>query len=256
MVLPSCCRRCSPTHAGAGVDARWAVINGDRRFFEITKRIHNHLYGTPGDGGPLGAAERRDYEETARRNAEGLAAMVQPGDIVVLHDPQTAGARARAAPRRVPRRLALPRRYRPPNAHSESAWDFLRPYLGEVEGYVFSCARFAPDWVPRERLAVDRAVDRSVLGQERADPAPRRRRGCCSKSACSPAVGEPSREFTRRDGTRGRVGGSVDLVGTGPPPPPDVPVVLQASRWDALKDMPGVMRGFAERLAEASATRI
>jgi trehalose synthase len=56
-------------------------------------------------------------------------------------------------------------------------------------------------------------------------------------------------EFTRRDGRRGRIGGSVDLVGTGPPPAPDVPIVLQASRWDALKDMPGVMRGFAERLA-------
>src|SRR6266576_3665710 len=60
---------------GAGVDARWAVIKGDARFFEITKRIHNHLYGTPGDGGPLGTAEHRDYEETALRNADELAAM-------------------------------------------------------------------------------------------------------------------------------------------------------------------------------------
>ena len=39
---------------GAGVDARWVVVNGDGRFFEITKRIHNRLYGVPGDGGPLG----------------------------------------------------------------------------------------------------------------------------------------------------------------------------------------------------------
>jgi trehalose synthase len=39
------------------------------------------------------------------------------------------------------------------------------------------------------------------------------------------------------------------MVGTQPPPPPDVPIVLQASRWDTLKDMPGVMLGFAERLA-------
>ena len=49
---------------GAGVDARWLVIDGDPRFFEITKRVHNHLYGTPGDGGPLSSSERRDYEET------------------------------------------------------------------------------------------------------------------------------------------------------------------------------------------------
>ncbi len=46
---------------GAGVDARWVVIEGDRDFFRITKRIHNHLHGAPGDGGPLGDAEREAY---------------------------------------------------------------------------------------------------------------------------------------------------------------------------------------------------
>jgi trehalose synthase len=43
---------------GAGVDARWLVIEGDPEFFAITKRIHNGLYGSPGDGGELGQAER------------------------------------------------------------------------------------------------------------------------------------------------------------------------------------------------------
>jgi trehalose synthase len=38
----------------------------------------------------------------------------------------------------------------------------------------------------------------------------------------------------------------VDVVRTGPPPDPDVPLVVQVSRWDGLKDMAGVMRGFAE----------
>jgi trehalose synthase len=51
---------------GADIDARWIVMEGDARFFEITKRIHNHLYGTAGDGGPLGDAERRHYEEMWR----------------------------------------------------------------------------------------------------------------------------------------------------------------------------------------------
>jgi trehalose synthase len=35
------------------------------------------------------------------------------------------------------------------------------------------------------------------------------------------------------------------MLGTGMVPSLSVPVVLQASRWDRLKDMPGVMRGFA-----------
>ncbi len=232
---------------GAGVDARWAVIEGDGRFFEITKRIHNHLYGTHGDGGPLGAAERRDYEETARRNADELASMVKPGDVVVLHDPQTAalGAAVHRAGAHVVWRchVGIDR----PNAHSDLAWSFLRPYLEHVEAFVFSCARFAPDWVPKDRLTVIApSIDPFSAKNEPIQPDDvvtiLQRVGLLADGR------EPSHQFTRRDGTRGRVGGPVDLVGTGRPPSPDVPIVLQASRWDALKDMPGVMRGFAERL--------
>lgn len=32
-------------------------------------------------------------------------------------------------------------------------------------------------------------------------------------------------------------------------PGPDEDIVLQVSRWDGLKDMPGVMRGFTEHVA-------
>jgi trehalose synthase len=76
---------------GAGVDARWLVIEGDPAFFEITKRIHNGLYGTPGDGGPLGAAEHHHYDHVMRRNSHEILALVRAGDIAVLHDPQPAG---------------------------------------------------------------------------------------------------------------------------------------------------------------------
>ena len=36
----------------------------------------------------------------------------------------------------------------------------------------------------------------------------------------------------------------------------DVPVVLQASRWDGLKDMAGVMAGFADHLAAMGAAHL
>src|SRR6185437_2826089 len=39
---------------GAGVDARWVVIDGTPEFFRVTKRLHNALHGSPGDGSPLG----------------------------------------------------------------------------------------------------------------------------------------------------------------------------------------------------------
>ena len=54
---------------GAGVDSRWLVIEGDENFFRVTKRLHNHLHGFEGDGGPLGPEERACYEATIDRNA-------------------------------------------------------------------------------------------------------------------------------------------------------------------------------------------
>ncbi len=139
---------------GAGVDAQWVVIQGDPHFFEITKRIHNNLHGAPGDGGPLGENERRHYEEILRANADELLALVRPSDIVLLHDPQTAGlghALARAGVIVVWRchvgADAL-------NEHTERAWAFLRPYLDDVDAYVFSRAAYAPDWAEPQRTFV------------------------------------------------------------------------------------------------------
>lgn len=76
---------------GSGIDARWAVVEGDGPFFTITKRLHNRLHGIPGDGGPLADAERVAYEAALAPNANDLCALLAPGDIVILHDPQTAG---------------------------------------------------------------------------------------------------------------------------------------------------------------------
>src|SRR5438045_4187304 len=64
---------------GAGIDARWLVIEGDPSFFAITKRIHNGLYGSPGGGGDLGPAERRRYGATRRATAHPLHPLPRPG---------------------------------------------------------------------------------------------------------------------------------------------------------------------------------
>ena len=47
---------------GAGIDARWVVIEGSPEFFTLTKRVHNFLHGAAGDDGPLGEAEHEVYE--------------------------------------------------------------------------------------------------------------------------------------------------------------------------------------------------
>ena len=44
---------------GAGVDLRWVTIGGSPEFFALTKRLHNHLHESPGDGGELGRPSTR-----------------------------------------------------------------------------------------------------------------------------------------------------------------------------------------------------
>jgi trehalose synthase len=46
---------------GAGVDARWIVMDGTPEFFALTKRLHNRLHGALGDGGALDEEARRVY---------------------------------------------------------------------------------------------------------------------------------------------------------------------------------------------------
>src|ERR671922_169211 len=74
-----------------GIACRWAVIDGDPDFFRISKRIHNRLHGSTGDGGELGDEERRAYDRVLAREGGALLELVRPGDVVELHDPQTAG---------------------------------------------------------------------------------------------------------------------------------------------------------------------
>ena len=114
---------------GAGVDARWMVLTGTPDFFHITKRLHHALHGSRGDGSPLGAAERARYDEVLRDNAEELLVSVRPGDVVLLHDPQTAGLAPAlsAAGARVAWRCHVG--CDTPNAEVERAWEFLAPGL-------------------------------------------------------------------------------------------------------------------------------
>lgn len=232
----------------AGVDARWLVIEGNAPFFAVTKRIHNHLYGTAGDGGPLGAAEHQVYEAALEQSAAELLTFVRPDDIVILHDPQVAGlaqvmseAGARVAWRC---HVGVDEQ----NEYSLAAWDFLRGYLEpHVEQYVFSREPFAPAWVPRERLVVvPPSIDPFSPKNQALDPAIVQ--GIMAHTGLTSGP-DAHTFFERTDGTPGRLERSIDIIGTGPRPGNDEPLISQISRWDRLKDMTGVLEAFVEGVA-------
>lgn len=241
---------------GLGVDARWLVAAGDERFFEITKRLHNHLYGGAGDGGALAQAERDHYEQVMRENAPEVLSSVRAGDVVLLHDPQTAGLSEamRAAGAHVVWRCHVGRDA--PNEHSEVGWEFLRPYIEGCDAFVFTRAEFAPPWVDRSRLhVITPSIDPFSAKNEALTPS--------EAEAILQYVGllggdgdRTLASFRRRDGSPGRVDRQVDILQTGPPPSPETPLVVQVSRWDRMKDMQGVLTAFARHVGRDSGAHL
>jgi len=234
---------------GGGVDARWVVMRGRSEFFEVTKRIHNLLHGSPGDGGPLGEAQRKVYEQTCEAAAGALARLTEPGDVVVLHDPQTAGLVAPLLEdgARVVWRCHVGVDL--PNDLSRQAWAFLLPYVEPAEAYIFSRDAFAWDDLDRSLVRIiPPSIDAfSPKNQELGPDAV----GAILHCAGVREGQAGAAAFTRQDGSTARVNRAADLNG-GAPVPPVAPTVLQVSRWDRLKDHVGVLRAFAEHVAPHS----
>src|SRR5271166_5765967 len=139
---------------GGGSDARWMVIEGDPEFFRITKRLHNRLHGHEGDGGPLGEAERVAYQRTCAENAELMAERIRPADVVLLHDPQTAGMIPRLLDTGAPVIWRSHVGIDPPNELAREAWRFLIPYVERADAYVFSQPAYIWEGLDPARLTV------------------------------------------------------------------------------------------------------
>jgi trehalose synthase len=240
---------------GAGVDARWVVIDGPPDFFTVTKRIHNRLHGAEGDGLPLDQSARSIYEQVLNRNTAELAGRVRAGDVVILHDPQTAGMveAMREAGAAVIWRCHVGLDH--PNERAREAWAFLLGYLLDADAYVFSRESFAWQGLDRDRVVViPPSIDAFAPKNEELDPATVR--AVLRASGLVRDGSEPGPvTFERQDGTRGRVERRA-WVAEDQPLSADAPVVLQVSRWDALKDPFGVIRGFADHVSPSTGAHL
>jgi trehalose synthase len=235
----------------AGITSRWMVITGDAEFFVITKRLHNQIHGQVA-GGPLTADEVGHYERMLAANAAELLEGIRPGDLVLLHDPQTAGLAESLteAGAHVAWRCHIGLDWE--NEATAAAWNMLRPYLTHPRGFVFSRREYVPGWIPDDRVAIiPPSIDPFSPKNQYLDEYTVR--GILAKigvlDGATPA--EPV-TYLGRDGSPGSVMRAAEVTADSLPGPDD-PLVVQVSRWDNLKDMSGVMRGFAEYVAPSSA---
>ena len=239
---------------GAGVDARWVVIPGETDFFVITKRIHNRLHGYDGDGGPLGGAEHEVYERTLAASARQLVELVHPQDIVILHDPQTAGLAAAVRETGATVMWRCHVGLDVANDNARDAWAFLRGYVSAAHVFVFSRAGFAWEGLPRDRISVIRpSID--AFAPKNAEQTPEQSRAIMASAGVLADDVDAYPTFTRSDGTPGRVQRRAEMLEE-EPLSAEVPVVMQVSRWDQLKDPLGVLFAFAEHVPSRAAAHL
>lgn len=116
------------------VPTQWDVITGGNDFFEITKAFHNALHGTPYE---LSNSAREIFLMYNEQNRERMHFDEQ---MVVIHDPQPVG---------------LIRSKQNSHAHwvwrchidlsnpDTKVWEFLRPFVEQYNGAIFSAQSFA-----------------------------------------------------------------------------------------------------------------
>jgi trehalose synthase len=232
---------------GAGVAVRWLVIAGDAEFFSTTKRVHNRLHGVAGDRGALDDAAAVAFESVQIANARAIAPQVRPGDVVILHDPQTAGLAEslKATGAVVLWRCHVGTEVR--NHWTQEAWAFLRPHLAVCDGFVFTRREYVPGWLAMDRVSI---IPPSIdpFSPKNQDLSEGRRLQILTAMGVIDGASARRATFTRRDGSAGLVARRATVVSEGPLDA-SAPLVVQVSRWDHLKDMAGVMAGFAARVA-------
>ena len=239
---------------GSGVDARWLVVSGDAEFFEVTKRLHNALHGMDGDGGPLGSRESGLYQRRLAANAAELEQLIRPQDIVILHDPQTAGLidAVRATGAICIWRCHIGADHQ--NQRAGEGWRFLAPCLGAANAYVFSRAAYVWQGLDPAKVAVIQpSID--AFSPKNTDQSREQTLAILDAAGVISATGHGQPTFTRSDSSPGRVDRRASMVQDAPLAA-EHQVVVQISRWDRLKDPLGVMLGFSEHVATHTAAHL
>ena len=126
--------RIIPLMQDLGLDVFWDVIEGDEKFFDITKKIHNGLHGLKVD---LSREELNYFLEVNERNAQSIGRW---GDIVFIHDPQPI---ALIKKKRKLKSKWIWRCHVDFSNPQREIWLFLKNYIEKYDVSVFSAPAFA-----------------------------------------------------------------------------------------------------------------
>jgi trehalose synthase len=112
---------------------------------------------------------------------------------------------------------------------------------------VFSRREYVPSWLPDDKVSIiPPSIDPFSPKNQDLDAATVQAI-LVTLGVLDGAAPRVPAGFVRRNGEEGTVARQAVVTGEGRPGLED-PVLLQVSRWDRLKDMAGVMRGFADHV--------
>ncbi|MFC6087761.1 glycosyltransferase [Saccharothrix lopnurensis] len=220
-----------PLYRALGVSCRWAVVDGDDRFFDVTKKLGNSAYGSTDPGDRLDAGAVDGYLAHLDDEAGWFAELLGANDVLLPHDHQTAGLVPPLAAKVSAVHWRCHVGVDASTEGSEAAWAVMAPLLDDADGVVFSVAHHVPAELADHHFAVIPPVIWPYAPKNR------------------PLADDAVRDLLDRCG-----------LGPGPVPPyvvadgprdPGVPLVAQVSRWDRLKDMHGVLMGIAGSASDA-----
>jgi trehalose synthase len=227
-----------------GMDVRWAVLESSQpQFFQFTKRIHNLIHASP-EKHPT-TADRELYEQVNRREADALAAVVKPDDILVVHDPQPLGLGAF-----LKEKLGVRTIWRchigvdEQTDATRAAWEFLRPWACTYDAVVFTLPEYVPDFLRAKATIIHPSID--PLSHKNRDLSLHALVGIMSDADLVrsqwPLVRPPFEHRARRlqpDGSFVAADQSDDIGLLARP------IVTQVSRWDRLKGFLPLLQAFA-----------
>jgi trehalose synthase len=126
-----------PLLRSVGIEADWQIIRGDRRFFTITKGLHNALQGAPFE-----EIKKENIVRIYQSNNLTNSRELDPNyDVFIVNDPQPAALR-----HYLPDNQAkwIWRCHVDSSQPDETVWNFLRPYIQEYDAAIFTAKEFIP----------------------------------------------------------------------------------------------------------------
>ncbi|MCL3777761.1 MULTISPECIES: glycosyltransferase [unclassified Actinomyces] len=235
---------------GLGIDARWLALDAPAEFVTLATRLNDFLHGTSGDGGKLGDKQRDLYEHVLASNADNVIEDVREGDVVILHDPATAGLTEAFTRAGATVLWRLHAGVADAGEAGQHAWAFLDGYLEEADLIIASRPEYLPPYVEEERTAViapsvnpDSPKNR-VLDLDEARSVVRLA-GYVAGQAPFDAV-----PFIREDGRPDAFRGLAeeDAFGLDAPVPEGARTITQVQRWDRLKGGKELLDAFAAHI--------